>query len=245
VFLSCGAIICATIFYLTYCTNLASIKQVNKAYDEQRFIVNQALAANFFHSLEQQTVTLYLTHRDTNYYAVDDHNLLLTQGLQYLFKNRLNISHHCFHNELFTFPAQTALGACDQLYNDTNNNYFLYYDQVDEYSGYIILAPVTGFYQGIPTGTQVAIFYYSAYLNDNWPGGIFPALRRDLFTSYYVIDENNQYQQQHHRQWIVRDRQTNSAIVKFNSLQPILLDSLVPQLVQNDRESLQLIAPVN
>lgn len=244
IFLSILTLTCGLIFYVNYITNVAVAKQINKGYDDERFIVTQAVKSGFFNELKDKSINLYLNHYDTNYYRVNDDNFLLVTGLQQILGKQIKINQSCTNNELINLNDNQSLGLCTDQFLINQNNYFLYYDQIDEYSGYVILAPITSFYQTIPTGYSVQIFYYSAYLNDNWAGTIIPKLRRDLWTTYYAV-ENGQPVLQENRQWIVRDRETNSTIVTIESEQPILLDSIVPALIQPDRESLQLVDPVN
>lgn len=228
-FLTLLTILCATIFYLTYCSNLASVKQVNKAYDEHSFLVNQAKKTSFFDRLPK-TFNIFTTQRDNNYYVISNRELF-----SHVIKNAFS---DFSINQVCTLPLNDG---CENILKTEKDNYFFYYDQVDEYSGYIILAPIITSYEEIPVGKQIKIYYYSAYLNDNWAGGIIPQLRRDLLTSYYTIDDNGQLELKQDKQWITRDRATNSTIIEINSEQLIMLDSVAPALIQNDRESLKII----
>ncbi|MDO5561325.1 MAG: hypothetical protein Q4G02_00935 [bacterium] len=229
IFLTLLTVICATTFYFSYCSNLASVKQVNKAYDEHSFLINQAKKTNFFDNLPK-FFNIFTSQRDNNYYVISDRELL-----SYVIKNAFS---EFSINQVCTLPLNDN---CKNILETENNNYFFYYDQVDEYSGYIILTPIKAIYEEMPIGEEIKIYYYSAYLNDNWAGGIIPKLRRDLLTSYYTINDSNQLELKQNKQWITRDRATNSTIIEIDSEQPIILDSIVPALIQNDHESLKTI----
>ena len=62
-------------------------------------------------------------------------------------------------------------------------------------------------------------------------------LSRQLHVSYQLLaDKVSQWQSQ----TVVRKRENNSFIASFSDQQDILLDSIVPQIIHNDRPSLAI-----
>ncbi len=224
----------SAIFYLTYCNNIATVKQINKAYDEHLYLFNQVVKTDFFNDLPKE-INLIFNERVTNYYHVNG-------GYDALFS-------------IWTEEYLTKFTSFNEIYNSSNmeanyinaNNlptYFIYYDQVDEFSGYIILAPVIKWQDGLILSNEAKIFYLSSYVNNNFPSNIYPALRRDLFVSYYVLNKNDEIEFKNYREWFVRPENSNYAIVEINDEDLILIDSIVPALTQDDRQSFDIVAPV-
>lgn len=232
----------SVVFYLQSVANQAVVKQLHKAFSEQSWILNQAKQSQLWQGLATTRLNIYSIHRDSNYYYVDNNRFnyaqtkkiladkFLLQGFcsrDYYLANRLDGKTEFVQGEL----------PCEQLATSTYPNYFLYYDQIDENSGYILWAKIAYFQDGSPVGNNFTVYYYSSHLNHNWPSGLFPVLSRQLYVSYQLLaNKTSQWQSQ----TVVRNRENNSFIASFSNQQDILLDSIVPQIIHNDRPSLAI-----
>lgn len=232
----------SVVFYLQSVANQAVVKQLHKAFSEQSWILNRAKQSQLWQGLATTRLNIYSIHRDSNYYYVDNNRFnyaqtkkiladkFLLQGFcsrDYYLGNRLDGKTEFVQGEL----------PCEQLATSTYPNYFLYYDQIDEHSGYILWAKIAYFQDGSPVGNNFTVYYYSSHLNHNWPSSLFPVLARQLHVSYQLLSPTKENKWQ--SQTVVRDRGNNSFIASFSD-QDVLLDSIVPQIIHNDRPSLSL-----
>ncbi len=227
------------VFYLQSVANQAAVKQLHKAFSEQSWILNQAKQSQLWQGLEATKLNIYSIHRDSNYYYVDNNRFNYAQTKKIL-ADKFLLQGFCSRAHYLGSEMeleQLNLSSCSQLATSVYPNYFLYYDQIDEHSGYILWAKIAYFHHGVPVGKNFTVYYYSSHLNHNWPSGLFPVLSRQLYVSYQLLaDKVSQWQSQ----TVVRNRENNSFIASFSDQQDILLDSIVPQIIHNDRPSLAI-----
>ena len=229
----------SVVFYLQSVANQAVVKQLHKAFSEQSWILNQAKQSQLWQGLEATKLNIYSIHRDSNYYYVDNNRFNYAQTKKIL-ADKFLLQGFCSRAHYLGSEMeleQLNLSSCSQLATSVYPNYFLYYDQIDEHSGYILWAKIAYFHHGVPVGKNFTVYYYSSHLNHNWPSGLFPVLSRQLHVSYQLLaDKASQWQSQ----TVVRNRENNSFIASFSDQQDILLDSIVPQIIHNDRPSLAI-----
>ena len=223
----CLTLLASFIFYATYVSNSAAVGQVNKAYGDYQRLWAAAASNGFFDNLRDQTVNWYLVQRDQNYYAVNNH-------CQFMYVTLQRIISDAQFGQLLCSDNLTSSKIAEL--HPHSATYYLYSDQTGEHDGYIILAAIDGWTSDLqPLGSSFQIYYTGTHLNDNWPGGIYPVLRRDLAVSYQTNESNQQLSWQAQKQWLSRDRQYNYAVAEFSSDTPVLLNSIVPQIIQVDR----------
>lgn len=241
IFLSVIAFIGGVVFYLNSLNSLAVVAQLNKAFGDQVFLVKQSLSSPLWNEVAGSEINFLMQHRDSNYYYVDD-NRYLFSSLKQMLAGKFVLQGFCSRRH-YLGSEETLLQAnennnftCKELTTSVLPNYYFAYNALDQYHGYLILAKISDFFAERPLGDDFQIFYYTATLNDNWPGALYPVLARDLQVNYQVAPlASNSGTLKQQQQRIVRDRTLNSFTTKFSD-QQILLDTIVPQIIHSQEQ---------
>ncbi|MDR0462746.1 MAG: hypothetical protein LBG64_00805 [Pseudomonadales bacterium] len=220
------AVFLASGIYVNYIYNLATVRQVSKAYGDHYFLFDRAKSAGFFESIENQEWVLFLNRREQNYYYVNEGHTWVN-NLRFYFRN---------HSEIISFCQRDWNEICLRRFDSEQNNFWLYYDNLGENAGYIVLGRVNDI-DGVGNllSHSLKIFYTSSELNNNWPTPIFPHLARNILVIGQQVDEDGEIVDFADHFEVVRDREHNSFIIEIDSELPLILDSVIPILMQRDR----------